>query len=103
MGYNKITNLAHNFGQGEAKSEENSFENGLKLQFSQFCCQFLGYEDRIGHQKSVRGVLMCEGQIGEIPLQSPGKLGLFLVLALFLYPSLPKIGHSRPLKNHFSE
>ena len=29
------------------------------------------------------GVLMFQGQIGEIPLLRPGKLGLFLILALF--------------------
>ena len=44
---------------------------------------------------------MFEGQIGEIAPLSPGKLGLFLILALFFHPSLPKIGHSHPVKNYF--
>ena len=44
---------------------------------------------------------MFQGQIREILLLSPGKLGLFLVLALFIHPSLPKIGHSHPVKNYF--
>ena len=44
---------------------------------------------------------MFQGQIGEIPLLSPGKSGLFLILALFFHPSLPKIGHSHPVKNYF--
>ena len=33
---------------------------------------------------------MFQGQIGEIPLLNPGKLGLFLILALFFHPYLPK-------------
>ena len=41
---------------------------------------------------------MFQGQIREIPLLRSGKLGLFLVLALFFYPSLPKIGHFHPVK-----
>ena len=44
---------------------------------------------------------MFQGQIGEILLLSPGKLGLFLVLALFIHLSLPKIGNSHPVKNYF--
>ena len=40
---------------------------------------------------------MLQGEIGEIPLLSPGKLGPFLILALFFHPSLPKIGHEQGL------
>ena len=46
---------------------------------------------------------MFEGQIREIAPLSPGKLGLFLILSLFFHPSLPKIGHSHPVKNYFLE
>ena len=42
---------------------------------------------------------MFQGQIGEIAPLSPGTLGLFLILALFFHPSLPKIGQ---LKTTFS-
>ena len=31
-------------------------------------------------EKCKGGVLMCQGQIGEIPYLYPGKLGLFLIL-----------------------
>ena len=44
---------------------------------------------------------MFQRQIGEIFLLSPGKLGLFLILALLFHPSLPKIGHTHPAKNYF--
>ena len=45
---------------------------------------------------------MFQGQIGEITPLSPGKLGFFLILALFFYQFLPKIGHFHQLKTTFS-
>ena len=44
---------------------------------------------------------MFQGKIGEILFLSPRQSGLFLVLAIFIHPSLPKIGHSHPVKNYF--
>ena len=44
------------------------------------------------------GVLMFQGQIGEIPLLSPGKLGNFSHFNPIFHPSLPKLGHSHPVK-----
>ena len=46
---------------------------------------------------------MFQGQIGEIAPLSQGKLGFFLILALFFHPSLQKIGHFHPVKNYFFE
>ena len=54
-------------------------------------------------RKCKGGVLMFQGQIGEIPVLSPEKLGLFLVLTLFFHPSLPKIGYSHSVNNYFCE
>ena len=54
-------------------------------------------------EKCKGGVLMFQEQIGEFSFLSPGKLGLFLLLALFFHPSLPKIGHSHAVRNYFSE
>ena len=45
-----MTNLAQNFGEGEA-----SVKLIQKYSFSQFSCQFYGKEGKIGHQKSVKG------------------------------------------------
>ena len=45
---------------------------------------------------------MFQGQNGEILSLSPGKLGFFLIVALFFHPSLPKIEHSTQLKTTFS-
>ena len=46
---------------------------------------------------------MFQGQIEEIAPLGPGKLGLFLILALFFHPSLPKIGHPTKLKTTFTD
>ena len=46
---------------------------------------------------------MFQGQIGKISPQIPGKLGNFLVLALFFHLSLPKIWLSHPNKNYIFE
>ena len=45
-----------------------------------------------------RGDLTIQGQMVEIPFQSPGKLSIFPVLSLFFYLSLPKIWHAYPIK-----
>ena len=97
--YNKITNLAHSVGEGEAKSGGNSVKLIQKFSFFQFCLPIFGIRRAIWSSENCKGsVLRFQGQIAEIPLISSGKLGLFLILALFLYPSLPKIGHSHPVK-----
>ena len=44
---------------------------------------------------------MFQGQIEEIPVLNPGKLGIFVILALFFYPFLPKIWHFPQLKTTF--
>ncbi len=46
------------------------------------------------------GVLMFQGQIGKIVPESPGKSGVFHVLALFFHLSLPKIWQSRAHENY---
>ena len=46
---------------------------------------------------------MFQGQIGEIPFLSQGKLGFFLILALFFHLPFPETGHSHPVKNYFFE
>ena len=46
---------------------------------------------------------MFQGQIGKIAPLSPGKLGLFVILALLFHPSIPKIGQSHPVENYFFE
>ena len=45
---------------------------------------------------------MFQGKNGEIPLLSPGKLSLFLILALFFHQTLPKLGTLTQLKTTFS-
>ena len=62
-------------------------ENDLKvLFFFQFSCQFLGYEEQFGHQKSVKGcVIMSQGQIREIVPLSPGKVDIFLIFPNFKF------------------
>ena len=45
---------------------------------------------------------MFQGQIGEIPLLSPGKLGLLLVLALFSTRPSHKLETPTQLKTTFS-
>ena len=52
-------------------------------------------------EKCKGGVLMFQGQIGEFPFSIPGKLGLFLVLALFFHPSPKKLGTPTQLKTTF--
>ena len=75
------------------------FEIGLRTSFFQFFGQCLVQEEQIGHRKSMKGAaLVCQGQIGEILPLDLGKLGIFLILVLFLYPSLPKTGHSQPFR-----
>ena len=54
-------------------------------------------------EKCDGGILMFQGQIGEILLLSAGKLGLFLILAIFIHPSLPKMGTPTQLKPLFPE
>ena len=71
-------NLAHNFGEREAKSGGNSVKLIIK--------------------KYKGGVLMFHGQLENSPNLSTGKLGIFLILALFFHPSLPKIGTLTQLK-----
>ena len=39
----------------------------------------------------------------EIPLQSPVKLSIFLILSLFFHLSLPKIWQAHPIKTLFSK
>ena len=46
---------------------------------------------------------MFQGQIGEIPFLSQGKLGIFLILALYFHLPLPKTGLSHPVTNYFFE
>ena len=53
-------------------------------------------------EKCREGVLMFQGQIGEIPLLSPGKLGLFLILGLFSTRPSQKLGTPTHLKTTFS-
>ena len=45
---------------------------------------------------------MFQGQIAEIPLLCPGKLGLFLILALFSTRPSQKLGTPAQLKTTFS-
>ena len=60
-GYNKITNLAHNFGEGEAKGIRNSVKLIQKHSFCQFCCQFLNKGPSWSSEKCKGGVLMFQG------------------------------------------
>ena len=53
-------------------------------------------------EKCKGGVLMSQGQIGEIPLLSPEKLGIFLILALFSTRPFQKLGTPIQLKTTFS-
>ena len=46
---------------------------------------------------------MFQGQIGKIVPQIPEKLGNFLVLAIFIHVSLPKIWLTHPNKNYIFE
>ena len=49
------------------------------------------------------GVLTIQGQMIEIPLQSPGKLSIFPVLSLYFHLSLPKIWQAHPHKHFIFE
>ena len=49
------------------------------------------------------GILSIQGQTVKIPLQSPGKLSIFLVLSLVFHLSLPKIWQVHPHKIIFSK
>ena len=51
----------------------------------------------------MKGVLTIQGQMVKIPLQSPGRLGIFPVLSLFFHLSLPKISQAHPIKILFSK
>ena len=55
------------------------------------------------HKCRMEGTCMFQGQIGKISFHIPGKLGNFLVLALFFHLSLPKIWLSSPNKNYIFE
>ena len=45
-------------------------------------------------EKCKGAVLVCQGQIGKNPLLNPGKLGIFLVLTLFIQVKMIKDGLS---------
>ena len=57
-------------------------------------------EEIWGQNGKMEDVLTIQGQKVKIPLQSPGKLGIFPVLFLFFYLSLPKIWQVYPHKNY---
>ena len=70
---NKITNLAHNFGEEEPKSGRNSAKLIKNAVFSMLLSIF---GKRGAHRSSGKckgGVPMFQGQIGEFSLLSPGK------------------------------
>ena len=48
-------------------------------------------------------VLTIQGQTVKIPLQSPGKLGIFPVLSIFFHLSSLKSGRPIPIKIIFSK
>ena len=52
-----------------------------------------------GQSGKMWGALTIQGQIVEIPLQSPAKLSIFRVLSLFFHLSLPEIWQAHPHKN----
>ena len=53
-------------------------------------------------EKCKGGVVMFQGQIGEIAPLSPGKLGLFLILTLFSTRPSQKLGTPNQLEASFS-
>ena len=57
-------------------------------------------EEIWGQNGKMEDVLTIQGQTVKIPLQSPGKLGIFPVLSLFSYLSLPKMWQAYPHKNY---
>ena len=76
--YNKITNLAHNFEEEEAKSGGTGVKLIYKYSFFSILLPIFGIKGAIwSSEKCKGGVLMFQGQIGEISPLSPGKLGLF--------------------------
>ena len=92
--HTKITNLGHNFGEGKIKKCRKQFGIDLNIQFSQFCCQYLGQEKQIGDQKSVKG---CSNVSGTNWRNSPPKLreiGSFSCFSPIFHPALSKTMHS---------
>ena len=57
----------------------------------------------LSQNSEMEGVLTIQGQIGKIPLQSPGNMNIFPVLTLFFYLSLPKIWLTKPHKDFVFE
>ena len=68
--------------------------------FLVFWLNFQVRKGTLGQNGKMGSVLTIQGQMVKIPLQSPGKLSIFPVLALFLHLSLPKIWHANP-QEHF--
>ena len=71
----------------------------LKVQFSSILLRNFGIRAaNWASEKCKGGVLMFQGQIGEIPLLSPGKFSIFLILALFSIRPSQKLGTPIHLK-----
>ena len=79
---------------------KNLFKN---IVFFSFWLNFRVKEEIWNQNGKIGDVLTIQGQTVKIPLQSPGKLGIFQVLSLFFYLSLPKIWHAHPIKIIFSK
>ena len=80
-------------------------EIDLKVQFLfNVVAKFWDKRGNWSSEKCKDGVVMFQGQIGEIAHLSPGKLGLFLILVLFFNQSGPsqKLGTLTQLKTTFS-
>ena len=90
--------MAYNFGEGEPKSGGNNVKLIQNTLFPILLPIFGIGAANWSSEKFKEGVRMFQGQTGEIPLLSLGKLGLFLVLALFFHPFLPKLGTPTQLK-----
>ena len=98
-----MTNLVNNFGEGEAKIGGNSVKLIQKYIFLfNFVANVWTRGANWSSENCKGGVLMFQGQVGEIPILSLGKLGLFLVLALFSTRLFQKLGTSTHLKTTFS-
>ena len=99
-----MTNLAHKFGEREAKSGGTGVKLILKYRFFfSILSPIFGIRAIWSSEKCKVGCSNVSGtNWGTSPLSS-GKCSHFLILALLFYPSLQKIGLSLTVKNYFLE
>ena len=96
--YDKITNLALNFGRERLKMEGN-WSN--RTAFFNFVANFWDKRGNLVFRKVWRG---CSNYLGinwRNSSYKPREIGFFLISALYFHPSLPEIGHSLPVNKHF--